>query len=93
MEITDRQALGVQDREILDAWEGLFNSFAWDLIQRRFRPHFEAIIGEMETCEDQRTLGYAQGKRQILRELLELEYVLESEFNSMLAYQAEPGEV
>jgi len=91
----DKTDLSGQHKELVDGWETLFGSFGWQLILRRFSPRMDGTVGEMENAETPRDLGRIQGQRLILRELTDLERIVEDEFRLMNAdAQAEPwGEV
>ena len=69
-------------------WEEFFASTGWVLFLRRFSPRLEGTVGEYDATETLRTLGQIQGQRQVLREVVELEGILEDEYADALA-QAE----
>lgn len=80
-----------QQNQLADGWEDLFKTFGWQLILRRFEPRLGGTVGEMENAENPRDLGRVQGQRIILRELADLERIIEEEFRYAVE-QAEPQE-
>lgn len=90
MEI-QQASLNASDRQLIAAWEALFKSPGWILIQRRYEKRLAATVSDLEDAETLLDLGYAKGNRAVLIELMALEDVLENEFNSVIAdAQAEP---
>ncbi len=87
----DRQLLNSAQNEEATGWEELFASFGWKLLLRRLEPRLDGTLGALENAEDQRALGRIQGQRGILRELVGLEGVIETEIR-YAAGQTEPQE-
>jgi hypothetical protein len=82
------------EREVFVAWETLFRSPGWVFFLRRYGPRLDGNTNDLHSAEDLRTLGRAQGSRDLLMELTQLETVIESEFRSMIAEaQAERRDV
>lgn len=88
----DKQSLTSEQNETATGWETLFASFGWQLLLRRFEPRLDSSVGEMENAADQHALGRVQGQRIILREIVQLEGIIETEIR-YAADQAEPQEV
>lgn len=87
----DLADLNGQQRELAEGWASLFKSFGWQLMLRRFSPRMDGTVGEMENAETPRDLGRIQGQRIVLRELTDLERIVEDEFRLLNTdAQAEP---
>ena len=87
----DKQRLTSEHNDVVTAWEELFGSVGWRLLVARFEPRMEATVGEMDSAADPHAIGRVQGQRIVLRELLGLEGIVETEIR-YAADQAEPLE-
>ena len=90
MELHNLESLTDEDRQMVAAWEELFTSFGWELLMRRFGPRLDGTVSDMDGADSLLDLGRAQGCRTVLRELVDLEMIIEAEFDT--AYQAESWE-
>lgn len=81
----DRANLTAEEAQLIDAWEALFASTGWQLIKRRFEPRVSATQADALNAPDLRALGHAQGRYQMLFELVNLEETLENEIGQHIA--------
>lgn len=88
----DKAQLSEDDQQIVLAWEQLFASAGWKLLVQRFGPRYKGTVSALESATSQRALGMAQANRALLREIIRLPEVLETEYNNAIGEAAADAE-
>ena len=91
MEI-NKSKLAAGEAQVVRDLEALFASPGWKLLIQRFKPRFDATSNTLEAAEDLRQLGKVQGERAVLRELIELESIIEFELEQHILQKAVEAE-
>ena len=76
----NREVLTELEKRELRDFEQLFESPGWTIFQRMMQARYDATLNQIESAEDMKALGSAQGRREAFREVVEFEKAVESGF-------------
>jgi hypothetical protein len=79
----DKTLLTPEQRREVKAWEEFFVSAAYRLFQQRFGERYRGVGPAYRAATGAQALGKVQGRDEILREVANLEQVLELEFQHL----------
>lgn len=83
MEI-DRTLLTPEQVNLVNTWEEFFKAGGWQLLLQRFAPQRDALLMALDAVKDTRELGIVQGSREILRQVIGLEQIIEGEMQAFV---------
>lgn len=79
----DKTLLTPEQRREVKAWEEFFASDAYRLYRQRFGERYKGIGASYRGATGAQALGRAQGRDEVLREVADLERVIELEFQHL----------
>lgn len=76
----DKTLLTPEQRREVRAWEEFFTSDAYRLFRQRFEGRYKGVGSAYRAAQGEQALGRVQGRDEVLREVADLERVIELEF-------------